>query len=103
MNFAALGPDSAAPWPEDSSMQAKGDLEARSALGLAYRVILSIKLVQIPGQASAGVTIVSTRGKVVQFTPGTRSIIVEDPNGINVELYKGVENVSTKSERAKGN
>jgi catechol 2,3-dioxygenase-like lactoylglutathione lyase family enzyme len=51
----------------------------------------------------AGVTIVSTRGKVVQFTPGTRSIIVEDPNGINVELYQGVENVSTESEGAKGN
>src|SRR5215467_2238439 len=30
MNFAALGLDPAAPRPEDSSMQAKGDLEARS-------------------------------------------------------------------------
>lgn len=33
-------------------MQAKGDLEARSAPGLTCRAILSIKLVQIPGQVT---------------------------------------------------
>jgi catechol 2,3-dioxygenase-like lactoylglutathione lyase family enzyme len=37
---------------------------------------------------AAGVPIVSARGKVVRFTPSTRSIFVEDPNGINVELYE---------------
>jgi catechol 2,3-dioxygenase-like lactoylglutathione lyase family enzyme len=52
---------------------------------------------------AAGVPIVSAHGKVVRFTPGTQSIVVEDPNGINVELHKAVENVSNKSERAKGN
>jgi hypothetical protein len=37
---------------------------------------------------SLGVPIVSARGKVVRFTPRSRSIFVEDPNGINVELYE---------------
>jgi catechol 2,3-dioxygenase-like lactoylglutathione lyase family enzyme len=40
---------------------------------------------------AAGTPIVSTRGRVVQFAPGTRSISVEDPNGINVELDEIVE------------
>jgi catechol 2,3-dioxygenase-like lactoylglutathione lyase family enzyme len=35
---------------------------------------------------AARVPIVSARGKVVRLTPSTRSIFVEDPNGINVEL-----------------
>jgi catechol 2,3-dioxygenase-like lactoylglutathione lyase family enzyme len=34
----------------------------------------------------AGVPIVSARAKVVRITPSTRSVFVEDPNGINVEL-----------------
>ena len=35
---------------------------------------------------AAGTPIMSARGRVVQFTPKTRRIFVEDPNGINVEL-----------------
>jgi catechol 2,3-dioxygenase-like lactoylglutathione lyase family enzyme len=35
---------------------------------------------------AARVPIVSARGKVVRLTPKIRSIFVEDPNGINVEL-----------------
>ena len=35
---------------------------------------------------AAGVPIVSARGKVIRITPSTRSVFVEDPNGINVEL-----------------
>jgi catechol 2,3-dioxygenase-like lactoylglutathione lyase family enzyme len=34
----------------------------------------------------AEVPIVSARAKVVRITPSTRSVFVEDPNGINVEL-----------------
>jgi catechol 2,3-dioxygenase-like lactoylglutathione lyase family enzyme len=41
---------------------------------------------------AAGVPTVSARGKVVQFPPKSRSIFVEDPNGIKVELYES-ENV----------
>ena len=37
---------------------------------------------------AAKAPIVSARGKVVRFSPNTRSIFVEDPNGINVELYE---------------
>ena len=39
----------------------------------------------------ARTAIVSARGTAVQLTPETRSIFVEDPNGINVEFEEGVE------------
>jgi hypothetical protein len=35
---------------------------------------------------AAGVHVASARGEVVQFTPTIRNILVEDPNGIHVEL-----------------
>jgi catechol 2,3-dioxygenase-like lactoylglutathione lyase family enzyme len=37
---------------------------------------------------AAGVPVVSVRGEVVQFTPTIRNIIVDDPNGIHIELYE---------------
>jgi catechol 2,3-dioxygenase-like lactoylglutathione lyase family enzyme len=37
---------------------------------------------------AARVPIVSARSRVVRLTPSTRGIFVEDPNGINVELYE---------------
>jgi catechol 2,3-dioxygenase-like lactoylglutathione lyase family enzyme len=48
---------------------------------------------------AADVPIVSARGRLVRFTPRTRSIFVEDPNGINVELYEAVEKFGNKSEK----
>jgi catechol 2,3-dioxygenase-like lactoylglutathione lyase family enzyme len=37
---------------------------------------------------AAGVSVLSSRGAVVQFTPTIRNIIVDDPNGIHIELYE---------------
>jgi catechol 2,3-dioxygenase-like lactoylglutathione lyase family enzyme len=37
---------------------------------------------------AAGVPVVSTRGEVVQFTATIRDILVEDPNGIHIELFE---------------
>jgi hypothetical protein len=42
---------------------------------------------------AAGVSTASAGGKVVRFTPKTRSIFVEDPNGIKVERYETLQNV----------
>jgi catechol 2,3-dioxygenase-like lactoylglutathione lyase family enzyme len=37
---------------------------------------------------AAGVQVTSARGEVVQFSPTVRNIFVEDPNGLNVELFE---------------
>jgi catechol 2,3-dioxygenase-like lactoylglutathione lyase family enzyme len=37
---------------------------------------------------AAAVPVLSSRGEVVQFTPTRRNILVEDPNGIHIELYE---------------
>jgi catechol 2,3-dioxygenase-like lactoylglutathione lyase family enzyme len=37
---------------------------------------------------AAGVATTSARGEVVQFTPTIRNIFVEDPNGLNIELFE---------------
>ena len=37
---------------------------------------------------AAGVKVTSARGEVVQFSPTVRNIFVEDPNGLNVELFE---------------
>lgn len=37
---------------------------------------------------TAGVPVTSLDGKVVQFTPTIRNIFVEDPNGLNIELFE---------------
>jgi catechol 2,3-dioxygenase-like lactoylglutathione lyase family enzyme len=36
---------------------------------------------------AAGVPVTSARGEVVQFSPTIRNIFVEDPNGLNIELF----------------
>jgi catechol 2,3-dioxygenase-like lactoylglutathione lyase family enzyme len=35
-----------------------------------------------------GTPVFSAHGEIVQFTPTTRNIFVEDPNGVNLELYE---------------
>ena len=45
---------------------------------------------------AAGAPTVSAGGKVVQFTTKARSIFVEDPNGIKVELYEPVKSARNK-------
>lgn len=37
---------------------------------------------------AAGVKVTSMHGEVVQFTPTIRNIFVEDPNGLNIELFE---------------
>ena len=37
---------------------------------------------------AAGVPVTSARGEIVQFTPAIRNIFVEDPNGLNIELFE---------------
>lgn len=37
---------------------------------------------------AAGVPFTSARGEVVQFSPTIRNIFVEDPNGLNIELFE---------------
>ena len=37
---------------------------------------------------AAGVPLTSQHGEVVQFTPTIRNIFVQDPNGINIELFE---------------
>ncbi len=37
---------------------------------------------------AAGVKITSKNGEVVQFTPTIRNIFVQDPNGLNIELFE---------------
>jgi catechol 2,3-dioxygenase-like lactoylglutathione lyase family enzyme len=37
---------------------------------------------------AAGVQVTSLRGEVVQFSPTIRNIFVEDPNGLNIELFE---------------
>lgn len=53
---------------------------------------LSLRVKDLDGllkrMRAAGVPVESARGEVVQFTPTIRTIFVEDPNGVNVELYE---------------
>jgi catechol 2,3-dioxygenase-like lactoylglutathione lyase family enzyme len=37
---------------------------------------------------AAGVQVTSLRGEVVQFSPTIRNIFVQDPNGLNIELFE---------------
>jgi catechol 2,3-dioxygenase-like lactoylglutathione lyase family enzyme len=37
---------------------------------------------------AAGVKVTSLRGELVQFSPTIRNIFVEDPNGLNIELFE---------------
>ncbi len=37
---------------------------------------------------AAGVNVISTNGQIVDFGGGTHTIFVEDPNGMNLELFE---------------
>jgi catechol 2,3-dioxygenase-like lactoylglutathione lyase family enzyme len=39
---------------------------------------------------AAGVVVTSARGEVAQFSPTIRNIFVEDPNGLNIELFESM-------------
>jgi catechol 2,3-dioxygenase-like lactoylglutathione lyase family enzyme len=40
---------------------------------------------------AAGVIVTSARGEVAQFSPTVRNIFVEDPNGLNIELFESTQ------------
>lgn len=40
---------------------------------------------------AAGVPVLSAQGKAVQFTPTIRNVLIEDPNGINIELFEAMQ------------
>jgi catechol 2,3-dioxygenase-like lactoylglutathione lyase family enzyme len=40
---------------------------------------------------AAGVPVTSARGEVAQFSPTVRNIFVEDPNGLNIELFESTQ------------
>jgi hypothetical protein len=35
--------------------------------------------------------VTSARGELVQFSPTIRNIFVEDPNGLNIELFESTQ------------
>jgi hypothetical protein len=42
----------------------------------------------IAGMKAAGVNIISANGEIVDFGGGTHTIFVEDPNGMNIEIFE---------------
>jgi catechol 2,3-dioxygenase-like lactoylglutathione lyase family enzyme len=40
---------------------------------------------------AAGVIVTSAGGEVAQFSPTIRNIFVEDPNGLNIELFESTQ------------
>ncbi len=40
---------------------------------------------------AAGVVVTSANGEVAQFSPTVRNIFVEDPNGLNIELFQSTQ------------
>jgi catechol 2,3-dioxygenase-like lactoylglutathione lyase family enzyme len=40
---------------------------------------------------AAGIKVTSLNGEVVQFSPTIRNIFVEDPNGLNIELFEATQ------------
>jgi catechol 2,3-dioxygenase-like lactoylglutathione lyase family enzyme len=49
---------------------------------------------------AAGTNIISTRGEIVDFGGGTHTIFVEDPNGMNLEIFERTA-AQSKSKEAK--
>ncbi|HEU4617364.1 MAG TPA: VOC family protein [Gammaproteobacteria bacterium] len=53
---------------------------------------MAIQVINIEGMVermkAAGVNLISTEGKLVDFGNGIRNIFVEDPNGMNLELFE---------------
>jgi len=42
----------------------------------------------IAGMKAAGVNVISANGQIVDFGGGTHTIFVEDPNGMNIEVFE---------------
>jgi catechol 2,3-dioxygenase-like lactoylglutathione lyase family enzyme len=53
---------------------------------------MAIQVINLPGMVdemkAAGANLLSTNGQIVDFGGGTHNIFVEDPNGMNIELFE---------------
>jgi catechol 2,3-dioxygenase-like lactoylglutathione lyase family enzyme len=53
---------------------------------------MAIQVINLPGMVAemkaAGVNVISANGEIVDFGNGTHNIFVEDPNGMNIELFE---------------
>jgi hypothetical protein len=56
---------------------------------------MAVQVINLAGMIAqmkaSGVRVVSTNGELVDFGNGVRTIFVEDPNGMNVELFERPE------------
>jgi hypothetical protein len=75
---------------------AMADREAANAVSLRVQdpgaPMMSLRVKDLEGLLkrlrAAGVPVLSSGDEVVQFTPTTRNVLVEDPNGIQIELHE---------------
>jgi catechol 2,3-dioxygenase-like lactoylglutathione lyase family enzyme len=51
---------------------------------------------------AAGVNVISAKGEIVQFSPTVRNIFVEDPNGVNIELFERQPGQGKQAKQATG-
>jgi hypothetical protein len=53
---------------------------------------MAVQVNNLPGMIAmmkgAGVNVISTNGEIVDFGGGTHTIFVEDPNGMNIEVFE---------------
>jgi len=53
---------------------------------------MAIQVINLPGMVAemkaAGIPLISANGQIVDFGGGTHNIFVEDPNGMNLELFE---------------
>jgi hypothetical protein len=53
---------------------------------------MAIQVINLNGMVAqmkaAGTTLISANGQIVDFGNGTHNIFVEDPNGMNIELFE---------------
>ena len=53
---------------------------------------MAIQVINLTGMVAqmkaAGTNLISANGQIVDFGNGTHNIFVEDPNGMNIELFE---------------
>jgi catechol 2,3-dioxygenase-like lactoylglutathione lyase family enzyme len=63
---------------------------------------MAIQVINLNGMVAemkaAGTTMISTNGEIVDFGNGTHNIFVEDPNGMNLELFERSGSPSAKGQ-----
>jgi hypothetical protein len=53
---------------------------------------MAVQVINLPGMIAqmkaAGTNVISANGQIVDFGSGTHTIFVEDPNGMNIEVFE---------------